>query len=87
MSKQGAPASFLLAALQRIQMWLQPVPMGVLTIISIWMLIAPIFPEPHLVQKAMWVVQGHTFKAIDVFDVAWHLFPSILLLIKWLKLS
>jgi len=73
--------------LVKIQKWLEPIPFGLLTLISIWMLIAPIFPEPHLVQKAMWLVQGQAFKAIDVFDVVWHLFPSILLLIKWLKLS
>lgn len=87
MSKPAQSGALLKRGLRKIQGWLEPVPFGVLTLVSLWMLLAPIFPEPHLVQKAMWLIQGAPFKAIDVFDVAWHLLPSILLLIKWLKLS
>jgi len=54
-------------------------------VFSIWMLFAPFSPEPHLVQKYNWMLNGETFKAIDVFDVFWHVLPTILLLIKWRK--
>lgn len=65
--------------------WIDSIPTGILVFFSIWMLIAPIHPEPHLVQKFSWIMESKSFKAIDVFDVIWHLLPSILLLIKWQK--
>lgn len=37
-----------------------------------FLFIAPIMPEPHLVQKAMWLMDGMPFKPIDVFDVLLH---------------
>ena len=41
-------------------------------LIGVWMGLAPFFPEPHLVQKFFWVMEGHPFKLIDVFDVFMH---------------
>lgn len=34
--------------------------------------IAPILPEPHLVQKIMWLMDGTPFKPIDWFDMVLH---------------
>lgn len=65
--------------------WIDSIPTGILVFFAIWMLFAPISPEPHLVQKYNWILEGKTFKAIDVFDVFWHVLPSIVLLIKWRK--
>lgn len=37
-----------------------------------WMAIAPVFPEPHLVQKFLMAMNGDAFRLIDVFDVLMH---------------
>lgn len=58
------------------------IPFPLLLIMSVFMLIAPISPEPHLVQKFTWVVEGAGLKAIDIFDVFWHLLPSLILVLK-----
>ena len=58
------------------------IPFPVLIVICAFMLLAPISPEPHLIQKLNWVASGQVFKAIDVFDVFWHLLPSVVLLLK-----
>ena len=58
------------------------IPFPILIVMSAFMLVAPMAPEPHLVQKLNWLVSGQPFKAIDVFDVMWHILPSIVLLLK-----
>jgi hypothetical protein len=34
--------------------------------------LAPFYPEPHFFEKIRWLVQGHPFRPIDVFDVFLH---------------
>ena len=41
--------------------------------------LAPFAPEPHLVEKIRWLLTGHPFEAIDVFDLFLHgTFPALL---------
>lgn len=63
--------------------WLISLPYSLLLVMAAFMALAPFQPEPHLVQKFNWWVSGTAFKAIDVFDVVWHLLPFILIAIKW----
>ena len=58
------------------------IPFPMLIILSLMMLAAPFVPEPHLVQKMRMLSEGTLTKPLDIFDVFWHLLPSILLLIK-----
>lgn len=44
--------------------------------------LAPFFPEPHLVEKARLLLQGDRLRPIDIFDVFFHLFPALLLILK-----
>jgi len=67
--------------------WIISIPWGVLVVFSIWMLIAPISPEPHFWQKLGWLQSGHPFTPLDVFDVFWHLLPTVLLIIKAVVLA
>ncbi|MDD2743901.1 MAG: hypothetical protein PHV02_16670 [Rhodocyclaceae bacterium] len=53
-----------------------------LIIMSVFMIGAPFVPEPHLLEKFRMFSDGTLNRAIDVFDVFWHLLPAILLLIK-----
>ena len=50
-----------------------------LTLIAIWLAIAPIFPEPHLVEKLRLLVNGELTKALDIFDFLFHAVPLLLL--------
>jgi len=69
-----------------IQNWIAGLPYGLLVVMALFMAIAPIQPEPHLVQKFQWLMNGSPFKLIDVFDVVWHLLPTILIALKvWLS--
>ncbi|NVK38247.1 MAG: hypothetical protein HWE18_10000 [Gammaproteobacteria bacterium] len=69
--------------LKKLNQLLESIPYPLLLVMSVFMLIAPIQPEPHLVQKFHWLVKGLPFKAIDVFDVFWHLLPLFLLGLKF----
>ncbi|MHA1597306.1 MAG: RND transporter [Alphaproteobacteria bacterium] len=62
--------------------WLDKIPTGLLVVAAVLMLLAPFFPEPHLVQKFHMLMAGTLKKPIDIFDVFWHLTPSVLLVIK-----
>jgi hypothetical protein len=68
---------------KKLNQLLDTIPYPLLLVMSVFMLIAPIQPEPHLVQKFYWWVNGLSFKAIDVFDVFWHLLPLMLLGLKF----
>ena len=69
--------------LTKIRSWIVELPYGLLIVMAIFMAIAPIQPEPHLVQKFQWLMNGSPFKFIDVFDVLWHLLPVILIGLKY----
>ncbi len=57
-------------------------PLALLVVLAILMLGAPFVPEPHLVEKARMLRQGTLTRPIDIFDVFWHLLPSVLLGVK-----
>jgi len=62
--------------------WIDKIPTKLLVILAIFMGVAPITPEPHLVQKLKMLMTGTLVKPIDIFDLFWHLLPAILLAIK-----
>ena len=39
--------------------------------------LAPWFPMPHLVEKLLWIVQGKSFRPVDVFDLLFHAAPWV----------
>lgn len=40
---------------------------------------APFYPQPHIVEKLRMLVAGTLNKPIDIFDLAWHAWPFLLL--------
>lgn len=44
--------------------------------------LAPFVPEPHLVEKIRLLLQGELSRPLDIFDLFFHLAPSLLLMIK-----
>jgi hypothetical protein len=51
------------------------------------MAFAPFSPEPHLLEKSRMLVQGELSKAIDIFDLFWHSFLIVILVIRLLRLK
>ncbi len=62
--------------------FIKSLPYPLLILMSIFMLLAPFQPEPHLVQKFNMLMAGNLTKPLDMFDVVWHLLPVGLLIAK-----
>lgn len=58
------------------------IPYAILIIIAVLMLLAPFKPMPHVVEKLIMLKNGVLTKPIDIFDLFYHLIPTILLAIK-----
>ncbi len=65
--------------------FLDNISFNTLLIFSIVMLLLPFRPMPHVVEKLIMLKNGELRAAIDIFDLFYHLAPSILLIIKLIK--
>jgi len=54
-------------------------------VFTIMMLLAPLKPMPHVIEKILMLKNGTLHKPIDIFDLFFHLFPLILLILKFIK--
>jgi hypothetical protein len=65
--------------------FLDRIPFLYLSLAALFMLGAPFLPEPHLIEKMRMLAAGTLTRPLDIFDVVWHLLPTMLLLIKTLR--
>lgn len=65
--------------------FLDNISVGSLLLISIVMLLLPFRPQPHVIEKLVMLKNGELKAAIDIFDLVYHLTPSVLLIIKLVK--
>ena len=63
--------------------FIKSLPYPILILMSIFMILAPFQPEPHLLQKFDLLMAGNLTKPLDMFDVLWHLLPVGLLITKF----
>jgi hypothetical protein len=63
--------------------FLDRIPYVMLIVLALFMVMAPFVPEPHLLEKLQMLSAGALTKPIDIFDLFWHLLPTILLVMKW----
>jgi hypothetical protein len=61
---------------------LDSIPLGILAIVAGWLAIAPIQPEPHLIEKWRWLFQGNLNRPMDIFDLLLHTLPLVVLALK-----
>jgi hypothetical protein len=54
-------------------------------VIAIFMVLAPFRPMPHVVEKLIMLKSGTLSRPIDIFDLFYHLFPTVILLLKILR--
>lgn len=62
------------------------IPLGPLVIITLVMAFAPFVPEPHLLEKTRMLITGSLTKGIDIFDLFWHSFLIVVLVIRLFRL-
>ena len=68
-------------------MWsfLDKIPYSILIVAAILMVLTPFRPMPHVVEKLIMLKNGTLNRPIDIFDLFFHLIPTILLTLKILK--
>ena len=59
--------------------WLDKFPLVLLIAVALWLAVAPIVPEPHLVEKLRMLSQGTLTQPLDIFDLLLHTAPLVLL--------
>lgn len=59
--------------------WLDRFPLPLLVVVAAWLAVAPVVPEPHLIEKWRMLMQGTLTKPIDIFDLLLHTVPLVLL--------
>ena len=65
-------------------MWtiLDKIPYSILIVIAVFMILAPFKPMPHVLEKLIMLKNGTLTKPIDIFDLFYHLIPTIIFLLK-----
>lgn len=62
--------------------WLDKIPLVALIAVAAWMAVAPITPEPHLIEKLRLLSQGKLGRPLDIFDLCLHAAPLVLLALR-----
>jgi hypothetical protein len=58
------------------------IPLSLLIVICLTLGLAPFTPEPHLLEKLKMLIAGELVRPIDIFDLALHGTPWVLLVLK-----
>ncbi|MBT6093809.1 MAG: RND transporter [Rhodospirillaceae bacterium] len=66
--------------------WLDKLPISILVVVAVLMALAPFTPEPHLWEKYKMLRAGTLSRPLDIFDVFWHLLPTMLLIAKLVRM-
>jgi hypothetical protein len=61
---------------------LDKIPYTILAVFAVVMLLAPFKPMPHVLEKLIMLKNGTLTRPIDIFDLFFHLAPTLILLLK-----
>jgi len=64
---------------------LDQIPYLPLVVLAVFMLLAPFRPMPHVLEKLIMLKNGILTRPLDIFDLFFHLAPSLVLLLKWIR--
>jgi len=67
---------------ERFRLFLRQLPWPPLVLAALLMGLAPFVPEPHLVEKFRLLLAGRLSRGLDLFDLGFHLLPTLLLVAK-----
>ncbi|MBK9573533.1 MAG: RND transporter [Rhodoferax sp.] len=62
--------------------WLDRFPLPLLVLLAVWLAIAPLSPEPHLLEKLRMLSVGALTRPLDIFDLLMHVTPTVLLMLR-----
>ena len=62
--------------------WLDRIPYPILILAAVFLLLAPFRPMPHVLEKFIMLKNGTLHRPIDIFDLIYHLLPTLLLILK-----
>lgn len=62
--------------------WIDHFPLTLFILLALTLGLAPFVPEPHIWQKLKMLASGTLTKPLDIFDLALHTLPWVLLIIK-----
>ena len=70
-------------------MWslLGKIPYGVVIPLAVAMFLAPFRPMPHALEKINMLIAGNLIRPIDIFDLFFHLCPTLIVLLKLYRSS
>ncbi len=67
--------------------FLDKIPYRVIVPLAVVLLLAPFRPMPHALEKINMLIGGNLSRPIDIFDLFFHLFPTLILLLKLYRSS
>ncbi len=67
--------------------FLDSIPLWAAVAAALTLGLAPFVPEPHIVEKLRMLAQGTLTRPIDMFDLAFHAAPWLLLIAKLIRLG
>jgi len=67
--------------------WIDSIPLSLLVIAAVILGGAPFVPEPHVIEKIRMLANGTLTRPIDIFDLAYHGLPIVLLILKLARLT
>ena len=67
--------------------WLDRFPLLWLAVLAVWMGVAPVTPEPHLIEKLRMLWQGSLVRPIDILDLFLHATPLALVGLRLWRLN
>ena len=62
--------------------WIDQIPLPLLILVAAWMGVAPLTPEPHLVEKTRMLSQSVLTRPLDIFDLFIHTAPLAVLALR-----
>ena len=62
--------------------FLDKIPYSILIVFAVLLFLAPFRPMPHVIEKLIMLKNGTLTRAIDIFDLFFHLIPTFILLLK-----
>jgi hypothetical protein len=67
--------------------WIDKLPVKALFVVAVFFALAPIQPEPHLIEKLRMLSEGTLTRPIDIFDLFMHSLPIVLLAIRLIRIQ
>ncbi len=67
--------------------YIDRIPLLPLAVAATVMALAPFTPEPHLFEKSRMLINGELIKPVDIFDLFWHSFLLLLLVIRLIRIK